>query len=352
MTLVIGRASKTAGYLLFYGSEVEPYCECRQFSTVPLRIQRHRRRYNGKFMPKVSVIIPTRSRPDLLPRSVASAMRAGSDVGVIVVDDASRDETASVCKALSGIHYVRLDSNRGIAGARNAGLRVSTSDYVSFLDDDDLRLPNSIDAQVELLEAQPEAGMIYGAALYGDEHCEPKGGSYPDDYPQGDIFWQLMEWNFVPCPTVIFRRACLDRVGLLDESAAGVDDWDLWVRIAELYRVIAIETPVAIWRQPTATSGQFSFHAHRMHRRAHRLHRDKWLRLPRAMRANYELKAKAARDFADRAAQQMFSEAAARSRAGLRRDALRLAFEMFRLHPLTVVRKAIRSSIKDGSIPE
>jgi len=278
-------------------------------------------------------------------------MRAGSDVGVIVVDDASRDETASVCQALSGIHYVRLDSNRGIAGARNAGLRVSTSDYVSFLDDDDLRLPDSIDAQVALLEAQPEAGMIYGAALYGDEQCEPKGGSYPDEYPQGDIFWQLMEWNFVPCPTVIFRRACLGRVGLLDESAAGVDDWDLWVRIAELYPVLAIETPVAIWRQPTATSGQFSFRAHRMHRRAYRLHRDKWLRLPRAMRVN-ELRAKASRGFADRATKQMFWEAVARSRAGLRLDALRLAFEMARLHPLTVARKAIRYPIRNGNIPE
>ena len=302
-------------------------------------------------MPRVSVIIPTRNRPDSLPRSVASAMRAGSDVGVIVVDDASCDETASVCRALSGIHYVRLDSNRGIAGASNAGLRVSTSDYISFLDDDDLRLPDSIDAQVALLEAQPEAGMIYGAALYGDEQCKPKGGSYPDEYPQGDIFWQLMEWNFVPCPTVIFRRTCLDRGGLLDESAAGVDDWDLWVRIAELYPVLAIETPVAIWRQPTATSGQFSFRAHWMHRCAYRLHRDKWLRLPRAMRAN-ELRAKAARDFADRATKQMFWEAVSRSRAGLRLDALRLAFEMARLHPLTVARKAIGYPFKNGNIPE
>ena len=272
-------------------------------------------------------------------------MRAGSDVGVIVVDDASCDETASVCRALSGIHYVRLDSNRGIAGARNAGLRVSTSDYISFLDDDDLRLPDSIDAQLALLEAQPEAGMIYGAALYGDEQCKPKGGSYPDEYPQGDIFWQLMEWNFVPCPTVIFRRTCLDRVGLLDESAAGVDDWDLWVRIAELYPVLAIETPVAIWRQPTATSGQFSFRAHWMHRCAYRLHRDKWLRLPRAMEASEERRNQASRAFADRATQQMIWEASSRFRAHRAIDSIRLALEVVRLYPRAAVRHAFRASI-------
>lgn len=295
-------------------------------------------------MTRVSVIIPTFNRPNLLPRAVESALRAGSDVEVIVVDDASCDETASACKMLRDVSYVRLDSNRGVAGARNAGLLASTSEFVSFLDDDDVRLPNSIDAQVALLEAQPNAGMIYGAALYGNEHCQPKGGSYPDECPQGDIFWQLIPWNFVPCPTVIFRRACLNRVGLLDESAAGVDDWDMWVRIAEWYPVLAVEQPVAIWRQPTPTSAQFSFQANTMYRRAHHLHRYKWLRLPRAMAAHREQRSKAARAFADRATQQMFWEAVSRFRAGLRRDSLCLAFEMTRLYPRTVIGNAIRGS--------
>ena len=297
-------------------------------------------------MAKVSLIIPTFNRPHMLPRCVDSALQAGSDVEVIVVDDASSDETASVCQKLRDIKYVRLDCNKGVAGARNEGLRASTSEYLSFLDDDDLRLPNSIDAQVNLLEAQPDAGMIYGRALYGDEQCRPKGGSYPDECLQGDIFWQLMQWNFVPCLTVVFRRTCLERVGLLDESAAGVDDWDLWVRIAELYPVLATEQAVAIWRQPTPTSGQFSFRSERMHRRACRLHRDKWLRLPRSMEAHEEHRNQALRAFADRATRQMFWEAASRCRTGRPLDSIRLAFEMARLYPLTVIRNAVRASTR------
>ncbi|HEY2973046.1 MAG TPA: glycosyltransferase family A protein [Pyrinomonadaceae bacterium] len=295
-------------------------------------------------MAKVSLIIPTFNRPHLLPRCVDSALRAGSDVEVIVVDDASCDETASVCQTIPAIKYVRLDSNHGVAGARNAGLRASTSEYLSFLDDDDLRLPNSIDVQINLLETQPDAGMIYGRALYGDEQCNPKAGSYPDECAQGDIFWQLMQRNFVPCLTVVFRRACLERVGLLDESAAGVDDWDLWVRIAELYPVLATEQAVAIWRQPTPTSGQFSFRAERMHRRAHRLHRDKWLRLPRSMEAHAEHRSQALRAFADHATQQMISETASRYRAGRAIDSIRLAFEIARLYPRAAIRHAVRAS--------
>ena len=296
-------------------------------------------------MAKVSLIIPTFNRPHLLERCVESARRAGSGVEVIVVDDASSDETASVCQKLRDIKYVRLDSNRGVAGARNEGLRASTSEYVGFLDDDDLRLPNSMDAQVNMLDAHPDAGMVYGRALYGDEQCLPKGGSYPDECPQGDIFWELMQWNFVPCLTVIFRRTCLERVGLLDESATGVDDWDLWVRISELHPVLATEQTVAIWRQPTPTSEQFSFRAERMHRRAHRLHRDKWLRLPRSMESGEERRNQALQAFSDRAAQQMISAASARMRVGRRIDAIRIALEVMRLYPRAAVRHALRASI-------
>ena len=72
-------------------------------------------------MNKVSLIIPTFNRPHLLPRAVESARRAGREVEVIVVDDASTDHTAEMCAALRDIKYVRLDRNQGVAGARNVG---------------------------------------------------------------------------------------------------------------------------------------------------------------------------------------------------------------------------------------
>src|SRR5215211_7278317 len=109
-------------------------------------------------MNKVSLIIPTFNRPHLLPQAVESARREGRDVEVIVVDDASCDETASIGAALHDIKYVRLDRNQGVAGARNVGLLESSSDFIAFLDDDDQRLPGSLDHQVELLMNNPEAG--------------------------------------------------------------------------------------------------------------------------------------------------------------------------------------------------
>src|SRR5215216_1867359 len=126
-------------------------------------------------MPRVSVIIPTFDRPHLLPRAVESALRAGTDVEVIVVDDASTDNTANVCAQLQGIKYIRLDRNQGVAGARNIGLLESTADFIAFLDDDDRRLPGSLDHQVELLMNNPEAGFVAGGVILADQQGVPTG---------------------------------------------------------------------------------------------------------------------------------------------------------------------------------
>src|SRR5687767_10529446 len=201
-------------------------------------------------MSAVSVIIATRNRASLLPRAVESARGAAPRLGaeVIVVDDASTDATPEVCERLAGggVRYLRARRRLGAAGARNVGLVASASEYVSFLDDDDARLPGSLDAQVDALAARPDAGLTYGRALYGDGEGRHSGGSYPEECPQGDVFWRLLGGNFIPCPSAVFRRECLLKVGLLDEDAPGVEDWDLWVRIAERYPVLADERAVAV----------------------------------------------------------------------------------------------------------
>src|SRR6185503_15732364 len=109
-------------------------------------------------MPRTSVIIATRNRCTLLPRAVDSARDAGNDLEIVIVDDASEDQTADVCAKLSestDIRYVRCKARLGVGGARNVGLISSTAPYVTFLDDDDVRLPGSLDKQVKRLDEAP-----------------------------------------------------------------------------------------------------------------------------------------------------------------------------------------------------
>ncbi|MDT5263311.1 MAG: hypothetical protein QOC61_2315 [Acidobacteriota bacterium] len=123
-------------------------------------------------MPRVSIIIATYNRPHLLTRAVESARKAGSDVEIVVVDDASTAETSEVCRSLPGIRYVRVERNQRLGGARNLGILASRGEFITFLDDDVL-LPGSLDAQAEALASAPEAGFIYGQAILGDEDCDP-----------------------------------------------------------------------------------------------------------------------------------------------------------------------------------
>jgi len=293
-------------------------------------------------MPKVSVIIPTRNRCRLLRRAIVSAQLAGTDVEIVVVDVASEDETAEVCAALASrglIHYVRISRRLAPAPARNAGLLSCTAPYISFLDDDDIRLPGSLDKQLARLDSEPEAGMIYGKAFYGDESGEPAGDFYPEHCPEGDLFWELMRWNFIPCPTVVFRRACLTRVGLLDDDIPGIEDWDLWVRIAEMYRVISTAEPVAIWRRSNPSSQQFTSRSEELHLRARDLHKDKWLQLPRALAASSDRRRKAKHEFASTAAQQLVWEAASNLKARRVGGFARVALAGTFMYPIGVSRK-------------
>ena len=288
-------------------------------------------------IPRASIIITTRNRPHLLPRAVKSAQASGTNVEVVVVDDASSDETAEVCKGLSGINYVRIEHNQRVAGARNIGLIASQGEYLSFLDDDDTRVADSLDAQIEALERDPQAGLIYGRAILGNQDGTPTTRSYPQECPGGDVFWRLLSRNFIPCGSAVFRRSCLARVGLLDESIPGFDDWDLWLRIAETHPVLSAETPIIIWRRSTPVSGQGTSDAAGLVSRCVQKFRRSWMNLPRATAAERATRKAVWREFSENMAEHLIWESARALRFGDLRQPLRSLPIIVRLHPLALM---------------
>jgi hypothetical protein len=268
-------------------------------------------------------------------------------VEVIVVDDASTDETAAVCRDLPGIKFVRVERNQRVAGARNLGLLVSSGEYITFLDDDDLRLPGSLDLQIKLLEANQEAGLIYGQAILVDQAGRPAPGIYPRVCPQGDVFWELLGRNFIPCGSAVFRRSCLDRVGLLDPRIAGLDDWDLWIRIAELYPVIAAEEPAMHWRQSTPSSKQGTSEAAAIVSKSVQQFRRSWQHLPRVTNAPPETKRTAWRRFSANMAAHLTCEVSRSLRHGEVILATKNLFALGRLGPLLLFHMLRGQSIPD-----
>jgi hypothetical protein len=235
---------------------------------------------------KVSIIIPTHNRAALLPQAIESAKAAGADTEVIVVDDASTDETPELCKATAGVRYLRLDRNVRQAGARNAGIAVSQGKYVAFLDDDDRRLPGSLENQIELLDSDPQLAFVYGRVIFADPQTGiPTGETHPDEMLRGDLFWTLLKANFIHIPSVLARKELVEHSRLFDPSVTGLEDWLMWIRLAERGLVGAVEEPVAIYRTYTRSSGQTSSNTAAMCLAAVRA-QQKALQLPRAMESS------------------------------------------------------------------
>ncbi|MFL6336734.1 MAG: glycosyltransferase family 2 protein [Pyrinomonadaceae bacterium] len=288
--------------------------------------------------PRVSIIIPTFDRPHMLPRCVESARGAGSGVEVIVVDDASTDETAEVCRGLGGVRHVRLEHNQGVAGARNVGLLASTCEYVAFLDDDDLRLPGSLDLQLALLEAEPEAAFVGGGVLLADQDLVPTGETAAPGAPSGDIFWQVVGLGVHLIPSsVVVRKSCVLEVGLFDPHIPGIDDWDMWARLAESRPAVLDARPVCVYRSPTPDSGQGSSALGR-HMLAAVRHQRKLLLLPRARAATAARRRAARHETRRRVADTLSWRAAEQLPHGAFRFAASNFLAALRIQPLWAAR--------------
>ena len=294
-------------------------------------------------MTKISIIIATHNRPHLLASAVQSAQAASRrDVEVIVVDDASTDENADIARRLRDVKYIRIECNQGVAGARNVGILASRGEYLSFLDDDDLRLGGSLDKQIDALDFAPAAGLVYGQAILGLENGSQADELYPVRCPQGDVFWELLSQNFVPCGTAVFRRSCLNRVGLLDSSISGIDDWDLWLRIAELYPVLSEKLPVIVWRKSTPFSGQGTSNAVKIVEMSTRRFYQHWMSLPRVNQASVQQRRKISRQFSDNMANHLLWEAVRSALAGQPLRSQKNILAAIRLCPTGVARALLR----------
>jgi glycosyltransferase involved in cell wall biosynthesis len=226
--------------------------------------------------PTVSVIIPTynyaRFVGDAL-RSVANQTR--DDYEIIVVDDGSTDDTADIVRR-SGVpvRYLK-QANSGPSASRNAGIAAAQGSYLGFLDADDLWLPDKLAAQVPILDAQAEVGLVYADALFYDDASGRVAGTHADRFPHpsGRILFDLLFGNVVPSPTPLVRRAALERSGPFDTRFCGSEDWDLWIRIARDWEISYVPRPLATYR----------VHGSNLHQRVDHMKRQKHMVLTGAL---------------------------------------------------------------------
>jgi glycosyltransferase involved in cell wall biosynthesis len=128
-------------------------------------------------MKKVSVIIPVYGAEKYIAATMQSVLeQTYKSFELLIIDDGSPDKSIEVCQQFTDprIKIIR-QQNRGLAGARNTGIRHAQGDYLAFLDADDLWLPEKLEKHVEHLEKSPSVGVSFSCSAFIDETGKPLG---------------------------------------------------------------------------------------------------------------------------------------------------------------------------------
>ncbi|MDP1927158.1 MAG: glycosyltransferase [Thiobacillus sp.] len=216
--------------------------------------------------PTVSIIMPVYNGSKYLASAIESALaQTYPAIQLILVNDCSTDHSAEIINGYlpdPRITFLSNPANSGVAASRNVALRHATGTFISFHDQDDLWLPNKLSLQVDALQRHPEAGLLHtryaridpeGALL--PEYLSLDTASFGNSSAEtlvGNVFEEIFISNDIQPLTSIIPKKVLDEVGWFNPDLPGVDDYELWLRIARRYPIGHLQTITGFWRMHAA----------------------------------------------------------------------------------------------------
>ncbi len=196
--------------------------------------------------PLVSVIIPVYNGASFLSDAIVSALEQSHDnIEVLVIDDGSTDNTPEICKKYSDkIRYYRKE-NGGQAIARNFGIEQSGGDLIAFLDSDDIWASEKIEKQICRMQLKRCMWSYTDAVAFSDNKFLFRFSNISEQF-EGNIFTSLFLKNNIVASSVIVHRDILKKIG--NFAHIRLEDWDLWLRIAEKYEVALVKEELVQYR--------------------------------------------------------------------------------------------------------
>ncbi|MCB0115390.1 MAG: glycosyltransferase family 2 protein [Caldilineaceae bacterium] len=190
----------------------------------------------------VSVVIPVFNGARFLDQALDSVQQQDyAPVEILVIDDGSTDDTASIAAHRPNVRYLR-QSNQGNASAKNLGISNATYPLVAFLDVDDLWMPHKLATQVAHLEARPELGFVLCHAAPILEDSLP----WPEHLNQAH--WQSNPALYAPS-ALLAHRHLFDQVGLFDTDYWRANDSDWFLRAATSKVPMTVVDDVLVYKR-------------------------------------------------------------------------------------------------------
>lgn len=192
--------------------------------------------------PFFSVVISTKNRANLVCKAIRSILnQTFQDFEIIVVDNASTDETEHLIELIkdSRLHYYRNEIDKERCVARNRGINLAIGQYICFLDSDDEYLPNHLQVIYDFIaDSEVKQALFFTNAYetYNFQNLQERVCPNINEY---NLFDYLLTYTFNPARVAV-HHSILD-VYNFDEKIPGLEDLDLWLRIATKYPVIQIQ---------------------------------------------------------------------------------------------------------------
>lgn len=201
----------------------------------------------------VSVIMPTYNRRELISDAIDSVLNQSlNNLELIIIDDGSEDDTEAIIKSVSDerIRYFKLKHSGYIGRLRNYGISHSKGQLIAFIDSDDIWKKDKLAIQMSALKSFPEAGFcISDVTIF-----EGKDTVMPHVYKKAsgteciNMFEQMKQDRFGIYPsTFLFKRACLEKTGLLHENIRS-SDFNFNIRMAFHYKGVVVYEPLVMRR--------------------------------------------------------------------------------------------------------
>lgn len=202
--------------------------------------------------PRVSVIMNCLNGERYLREAMDSVFaQTYTDWEIVFWDNASTDAGAEIAKSYGErVRYFRSEETFPLGKARNLAIAQARGEYVALLDCDDVWLPEKLDKQVPLGEADPLVVLIYADSFFIDQDGAVIGRFFKRVPPSpGDAFIGLLtRRNFIPCLTVVMRRMVVEKVGGFNPALEFAEDLDLFLRILRAHKAAYVKEPLAQYR--------------------------------------------------------------------------------------------------------
>ncbi len=199
-------------------------------------------------MLKISVVIPTYNRPELLKKAVDSVLaQTFSDFEVIVVDDGLEQRAERIISGVNDprVTYIQHEKSRGGGAARNTGIKNASGDFVAFLDDDDEWIREKLEIQMRQFENTPnDVGFCFSAVKNIKDNYE-----YITHVPEGIHNYHevaLESFKKFLTVTLIIKKAVFGDAGYFDEKFPSHQEAELMIRVTKKYKGLGINEPLTL----------------------------------------------------------------------------------------------------------